>query len=60
MSEDKIASFDSLVAGKAGFEHGLVGRLAVLIKLIEPLAARLSCSLSIHRRLFHRSCNFRL
>ena len=39
MGEDKVASFDSLVAGKTGFEHCLVGRFAV-VKLSEPPAAR--------------------
>jgi hypothetical protein len=40
MGEDKIASFDSLVAGEAGFEHRLLGGFAVLIELSEPPAAR--------------------
>jgi hypothetical protein len=38
--EDRVASFDCLVRGKAGVEHGLVSRFAVLIKLSEPQAAR--------------------
>ena len=40
MSEDQVASFDRLVAGKAGFERRLFGRFAVLVKLSEPPAAR--------------------
>jgi hypothetical protein len=38
--EDEVTRFDSLVAGKAGVEHGFVGGFAVLIKLREPPAAR--------------------
>ncbi len=40
MGEDKVASLDSLVAGKAFFEIGFGARFAVLIKLREPPAAR--------------------
>ena len=40
MGEDKVASFDSLMARKAFFEIGLGARFAVLIKLCEPPAAR--------------------
>ena len=39
MGENKVASFGRLVAGKAGFEHRLVGGFAVLIELSEPPAA---------------------
>jgi hypothetical protein len=35
--EDKVASFDRLVAGKTGFVQRLVGRFAV-IELREPAA----------------------
>src|SRR5687767_10068924 len=37
--EDEVASFDSMVAGKAGVEHRLVGGFAV-VELSEPPAAR--------------------
>jgi hypothetical protein len=40
MGEDKVASFDRLVAGEAGFVHRLVGRFAVFIELSEAPAAR--------------------
>ena len=40
MGEDQVASFDSRVAGKASFEHRLVGRFAAFIELSEPPAAR--------------------
>src|SRR5512144_2824486 len=38
MGEDKVASFDGLVAGKAGVVHRLVGGLAI-VELSEPPAA---------------------
>jgi hypothetical protein len=38
MGEDKVASYDMLVAGEAGFVHRLVGRFAVF-ELTEPPAA---------------------
>ena len=37
MGEDKVASFDRLVAGKAGFEQRRVGRFAVF-ELSKPPA----------------------
>jgi hypothetical protein len=39
MSKDEVASFDFLVAGKAGLERRLVGRFAIL-KVSVPPAAR--------------------
>jgi hypothetical protein len=39
MGENKVASFDGGVAGKAGFEQRLVGRLAVF-ELSKPPASR--------------------
>jgi hypothetical protein len=39
MRVDEVASFDGLVAGKAGFMHPLVGRFAVF-ELSEPPASR--------------------
>jgi hypothetical protein len=38
--EDQVALFDSLVAGKAGFEHCLVGRFAVVKMSESPAAGR--------------------
>ena len=40
MSEDKVASFDWLVARETGLELRFVGRFAVFIKLSETPAAR--------------------
>ena len=40
MGEDKVASFGLRVAGKAGFEQGLVARFAVIVEMSKPPAAR--------------------
>src|SRR5262245_46078552 len=43
--EDKVASFDGLVAGKAGVVHRLVGGFAV-VKVSDPRSS--ACPLSFH------------